>query len=424
MTVKYKHPRGLYLLFFVEMWERFSYYGMRALIVLYMIEKLAYSTQVAGNLYGLYTGLVYLTPLLGGYIADRFLGQRKCITIGAILMSLGLFSLAFASKSLFLFSLFLMIIANGLFKSNISSLLGLLYENNPEKKDSAFTIFYMGINLGAFFSPLVCSTLALKYGYEYGFIAAGIGMLIGLSIYKCFENIFLKHYGLAASGQVKKSIEHKTESLNEKNSFLALVCLMLFTIPFWICFEQAGSSLTLFAHNMTNRMFFGYEIPTGYFQSLNPLFIIIFAPIVSFLWESLRQRDKEPSSVAKFIIALFLISLSFIVLAIAGYFSHFSLVSPLWLIFGYFIMTIAELCLSPIGLSLVTKLAPSKILSLTMGIWFLTSFLGNLFAGIIGGKIAVLSPSLLFSLLALFSATTGTILWLCKNSLDKYISSK
>ena len=176
---KQDHPKGLYLLFCVEMWERFSFYGMRALIVLYMIQNLAYSAQKAGNIFGLYTGLVYLTPLIGGYLADRFLGQRRCISAGAIFMILGLFLLAFGPKSLFLFSLFLMIIANGFFKSNISSVLGLLYGDDNDKKDSAFTIFYMGINLGAFFSPLVCGTLAVKFGYEYGFAAAGVGMLIG-----------------------------------------------------------------------------------------------------------------------------------------------------------------------------------------------------------------------------------------------------
>ena len=186
--IKQSHPKGLYLLFFVEMWERFSYYGMRALIVLYMIQNLSYSVQKAGNIYGLYTGFVYLTPLLGGYLADRYFGQRKCITLGAVLMSLGLFLLAFGGEQAFLISLFLMITANGFFKSNISSTLGLLYENEPRKKDSAFTVFYMGINLGALFSPLVCGTLAIKYGYEYGFAAAGIGMLIGLLIYKLFEN--------------------------------------------------------------------------------------------------------------------------------------------------------------------------------------------------------------------------------------------
>lgn len=407
--LKQGHPKGLYLLFCVEMWERFSFYGMRALIVLYMIQKLAYSAQTAGNIYGLYTGLVYLTPLLGGYLADRYWGQRKCITCGATFMSFGLFLLAFGPKSLFLLSLFLMVIANGFFKSNISSVLGLLYGNDNEKKDSAFTIFYMGINLGAFFSPLVCGTLAVKFGYEYGFAAAGIGMFIGLCFYKIFENKYLGENGLYP---ISKNTQENNTDNNDDNSsaqFISLLMLMAFTIPFWVCFEQAGSSLTLFAQYHTNRMIGEYEIPTGYFQSLNPLFIITLAPLISMLWNKLRSKSKEPSSVEKFAIALFLMSISFLLLTYAGHSSVEKLVSPLWLVIGYFIMTIAELCLSPIGLSLVSKLAPRKFLSLTMGCWFLTSFIGNLIAGIWGGQYENLSPAGLFGILALLSFITWLI---------------
>ena len=406
------HPKGLYLLFCVEMWERFSYYGMRALIVLYMVQNLMYSTQKAGNIYGLYTGLVYLTPLIGGYLADRYFGQRKCISTGAILMICGLLLLAFGPKSLFLLSLCLMIIANGFFKSNISSLLGLLYENNEEKKDSAYTIFYMGINLGAFFSPLVCGTLAVKYGYEYGFASAGVGMLIGLVFYKLFENKWLGEYGLKPVGVNSVAVdENEQQNSAQQNSRLgALLVLMLFTVPFWVCFEQAGSSLTLFAQYMTDRNFFNWEIPTGYFQSLNPLFIILLAPLMSVLWGSLRNKSKEPTSVEKFAIALFLIAVSFVVLAFAGYLSVKGLVSPLWLVVGYFIMTVAELCLSPIGLSLVSKLAPKKFLSLIMGCWFLTSFLGNLIAGMVGGKYDALTPAQLFGILAVVSYVSFLLL--------------
>lgn len=421
---KQGHPKGLYLLFCVEMWERFSYYGMRALIVLYMVQNLMYSTQKAGNIYGLYTGLVYLTPLIGGYLADRYFGQRKCISTGAILMICGLLLLAFGPKSLFLVSLCLMIIANGFFKSNISSLLGLLYENNEDKKDSAYTIFYMGINLGAFFSPLVCGTLAVKYGYEYGFASAGIGMLVGLNFYKLLENKLLGEYGLNPVG-VNKSVDENNateQNLDQQSSRLgALLVLMLFTVPFWVCFEQAGSSLTLFAQYMTDRSFFDWEIPTGYFQSLNPLFIILLAPLMSVLWSSLRNKSKEPSSVYKFAIALFLIAVSFIVLAFAGFLSASGKVSPLWLVVGYFIMTVAELCLSPIGLSLVSKLAPKKFLSLIMGCWFLTSFLGNLIAGMVGGKYDALSPMQLFGMLAIISFAAFLLLLCFIPKLNKII---
>ncbi len=399
-----EHPKGLYLLFFVEMWERFSFYGMRALLVLYMVKALMFSTSKAGNIYGLYTGLVYLTPLIGGYLADRYFGQRKCITAGAILMSLGLFLLAFGPKSLFILSLILMVSANGCFKSNISSVLGLLYENNNEKKDSAFTIFYMGINFGAFLSPLICGTIAALYGFEWGFATAGVGMLIGLSMYKIYEKKLLGDKGVkpADKTELNENIDNEqTEESREKLS--ALFMLMLFTIPFWICFEQAGSSLTLFAEYQTNRMFFGKEIPTGYFQALNPLFIITLAPIMSVLWEKLRNHNLEPSSVEKFAIALFLMSISYVVMILAGCFAQTTKVSSFWLILTYFVMTISELCLSPIGLSLVSKLAPRKFLSLTMGCWFLTCFVGDTLAGFWGGKYENLTPIQLFTPLAIIS---------------------
>ena len=423
---KQNHPRGLYLLFFVEMWERFSFYGMRALIVLYMVENLAFSIQTAGNIYGLYTGCVYLTPLIGGYIADRYLGQRRCITLGATLMSIGLLSLAFGGKGLFIISLLLMTIANGFFKSNISSLLGLLYGNDNEKKDSAFTIFYMGINLGAFFSPLICGTLAVKYGYEYGFAAAGIGMLIGLSLYKLFENKLLGTCGLNAI-TINKGLtgtEELSVNTNQKSGLIALITLMLFTIPFWVCFEQAGSSLTLFAQYQTDRTLFNIEIPTGYFQSLNPLFIITLAPIISGVWLYLKEKGNEPTSVDKFVIALILISFSFIILAFAGHLSLNEKVSPLWLVLGYFIMTIAELCLSPIGLSLVTKLAPVKFLSLIMGCWFLTSFAGNLIAGIWSGNYNLFTPAQLFGILAILSLITGILLLIISPKLNALLNQR
>ncbi len=412
-----EHPKGLYLLFFVEMWERFSYYGMRALLVLYMVQSLMFSSQKAGNIYGIYTGLVYLTPLIGGYLADRFIGQRRCITAGAVLMSTGLFLLAFGGKELFLFSLFLMICANGFFKSNISSVLGLLYGDDNDKKDSAFTIFYMGINFGAFLSPLVCGTLAFKYGFECGFAAAGTGMLIGLVTYKIFENKLLFDKGLnpVTSGKVEVTPEENKENSN----LFALFILMLFTIPFWICFEQAGSSLTLFAEYQTNRTLFGFEIPTGYFQALNPLFIILLAPLFSALWSRLRKKGKEPTSVEKFAAALFLMSVSYVIMIFAGLMAEAGAVSPLWLIGAYFVMTVAELCLSPIGLSLVSKLAPRKFLSLTMGCWFLTCFIGDGLAGFWGGKYETLTSAQLFAPLAVLSFVAFLLLVVLIPKLNK-----
>lgn len=405
-----EHPKGLILLFFVEMWERFSYYGMKALLVLYMVKVLLFSTEKAGNIYGLYTGLVYFTPIIGGYLADRFLGQRKCITYGAIFMTLGLLGLFGCGNELFYLSLILMIIANGFFKSNISSIVGLLYKNDSDKKDSGFTIFYMGINFGAFLSPLVCGTVAMHYGFRCGFLTAGIGMVIGFLCYKIFENKLLGDVGLypVKPEKVEKTSQILTDV--EKEKLKSLFILLFFTITFWTCFEQAGSSLTLFAEYEINRNFFDFVIPTGYFQSLNPLYIIVFAPIMSILWGNLRAKLKEPTSVEKFAIALILMFVSYVILTIAGKIAVHGLISPMWLVVAYFVMTIAELCLSPIGLSLVSKLAPRRFLSLIMGSWFLTSFIGNMLSGFWGGKYGVIPTSTLFLTLAVISFISALVL--------------
>lgn len=412
MKLLQQHPKGLYLLFFTEMWERFSYYGMRALLVLYMIEHLMFSNEKAGDIYGLYTGFVYLTPLLGGYIADRMIGQRRCITFGALLMCTGLFMLTSGRIDLFYPALLTMIIANGFFKANISSILGILYENEPEKKDAAFTIFYMGINLGAFFSPLICGTIAYKFGFQYGFASAGIGMLIGLFTYKLFENKYLGKCGLSPIKKeiIKDTSEKKKISKREREKLYALLILMGFTIVFWTCYEQAGCSLTMFAEFSTNRWFFGHTIPTGYFQALNPLFIIMLAPLASILWNKLGEKKLEPTSVEKFTMALGLMSVAYLVMAFAGDLATHNWVSPMWLVTTYFIMTIAELCISPIGLSLVSKLAPRQFLSVLMGLWFLSSFFGNIFAGFWGGKYGSISSEVLFLTLALISLISSACL--------------
>lgn len=418
------HPKGLYLLFSVEMWERFSYYGMRALLVLYLIQYLfqgmdeTVATQYAGNIYGWYTGLVYLTPLVGGYIADKYLGQRRCISIGAIVMAIGLFTLAasgFAclknfSIIIFTIGLTLMIIANGFFKSNISTIVGMLYGDDKQKRDAGFTIFYMGINLGAFFSPLICGTLAQYYGFKYGFMAAGMGIIFGYITYKLGEKKLLGEHGLhpvktevvTSSSEEEDVVVRKKLTAREKRRIYALFILMTFSIFFWICFEQAGCSFTLFAENSTQREFFGHIIPTGWFQSLNPLFIITIAPLMSMLWGKLAEKDKEPTSVSKFCVALGLVGFSAFIMAIAAHFTHgeTALVSPLWLVLTYLCATLAELCLSPIGLSLVTKLAPAQFASILMGTWFLSSFFGNLIAGVFAGFYEHISHTLFFCILA------------------------
>ena len=439
-SVLNEHPKGLFLLFAVEMWERFSYYGMRALLVLYLIQYLfkgfdnTTATQYAGNIYGWYTGLVYLTPLAGGYIADRFLGQRKCISIGALLMAIGLFCLAASDFSalenynfiIFTLGLCLMVIANGFVKSNISTVVGMLYGEDKQRRDAGFTIFYMGINLGAFFSPLVCGTLASLYGFKYGFMAAGCGIIIGYLIYKLGENKFLVEYGLEPYREEKIAAGAEMElRLREKRKIWALFVLMTFSIIFWCCFEQAGCSMALFAENETNRLLniFGklITIPSQYFQSLNPLFIITFAPIMSVVWAFLNSKKAEPNSVVKFNFALFFIGCSFLIMSFAAHFAHSGLVSPLWLAAAFFVATIAELCISPIGVSLVTKLAPAKFASLLMGCWFLSSFVGNLSAGIFAGYYEKISHTLFFLILSLVAISVAFILFLLTPLLKKWI---
>ena len=303
ILAKQNHPKGLYLLFFMEMWERFSYYGMRSLLVLYMVEGLFFSNQKAGAVYGLYTGLVYLTPVFGGYIADRYLGQRKSIKIGALLMCLGLLLLAISERA-FVFSLFVLVIANGFFKPNISSLLGLLYEKTPDKKDSAFTIFYLGINIGAFFSPLICATLALKYGYRYGFLASAAGMLAGIIVFLLFEAKLLKDKGIYPVSKIQNSAKEKLTKRQIKR-IQALFVLMFFVIIFWICYEQAGSSMTLFAQYSTRRELFDFLIPSSWLQSLNPLYIMFLAPLMASGWIYLKNKNIKITSIDKFLIALF-----------------------------------------------------------------------------------------------------------------------
>ena len=416
---KQNHPKGLYLLFFVEMWERFAYYGMRSMLVLYMLQVLLFTSQKASLIYGFYTGFVYLTPLLGGYIADRYWGQRRCISIGSVLMMVGLFGLCFNNEFIFFCSLFLMICANGMFKSNISTIVGMLYGKKKLKRDSGFTIFYMGINLGALLSPLVCGTLAVLYGFKTGFFAAGIGMMLGFFMYKLSENRLLDEFGKYPVKIQNNTNNDKTNlSKEDKNKIFSLFILIACSVIFWAGYEQAGSSLTLFAEYSVNRSFFGLKIPTEYFQSLNPLFIIFLAPLISSIWLFLAKKEVKVSSITKFISAFMLLGLSYLLLAIVVY-KNGNVVSSLWLVVYYFIATVAELCLSPIGLSLVSKLAPVQFASLFMGTWFLSSFAGNLLAGIFSAYYETMSTFIFFFILSLLLFGFGIFILIISPKLSK-----
>lgn len=446
-----EHPRGLIVLFFTEMWERFSYYGMRGLLMLYLTKSfieggLGFSDSNAGLIYGTYTGLVYLTPVFGGIIADKYLGQRKAITLGGILMMLGQFMLA-SSQTLPVFysGLILLIIGNGFFKPNISVIVGNLYSPQDTRKDSAFTIFYMGINLGAFFAPLICGLLAedilttpltlangvlsKNYAFRYGFLAAGIGMMIGQIIYNTLAPKYLGNIGMKPNRPEKLTHTNETNksktitSKAERDRVTLILIMAAFIIFFWAGFEQAGSSLTLYTDKYINRTVCDFELPTSWFQSINPLFIVILAPLFSFLWTFLDKKGKEPNIPVKMSIGMILLGIGFICMTGAVYERGGDIqdsrikANLLWMIGTYFLHTCGELCLSPIGLSMVTKLSPARLASMLMGVWFLSSFIANFLSGFVVRYFQTLGALSIFNSIAIFTIVLGIIMLLLSKRL-------
>lgn len=445
------HPKGLYALFFTEMWERFSYYGMRALLTIFLTAELAtggfgLDRSESLSIYGVFTALVYLTPILGGWFADKILGQRKSILIGGLVMAIGQFMLAASAfvdlmgdletrKNFFYLGLGVLILGNGFFKPNISTIVGDLYDNDDPRKDGAFTIFYMGINIGAFLSPFVAGTLGEKVGWPYGYLAAGIGMLIGVLWFYGKRNtlediglppgykekgitkllpkdwrdvvlytianvafVFLVMFiwnntsdiihtimvwvlGIAGAGFIGLSIFKGTTGSTEWTRVFVILILAFFNIVFWAGFEQAGGTFNLFAQENTDRNVSGFEIPTTWFQNINPIAIVTLAPLFSILWIKLAAKRLNPRTPVKFAMAMFIGAVAFFIMtqaqnsADAG-----NLVSPMWLVVVYVLLTIGELMLSPIGLSMVTKLSPGKITSIMMGVWMASFALGNYLA--------------------------------------------
>lgn len=433
---KTKHPPGLYLLFFTELWERFSYYGMRAILVLYLTTELisgglGIKPSVAMTIYGIFTGAVYFTPLFGGYLSDRFLGRRLAITIGGTTMALGNFVLFAVNNQIGLYiGLILLIIGNGFFKPNISTLVGELYAPNDKRKDSAFTIFYMGINIGALFAPLVCGFLAEKYfatningvihyGFKYGFLAAAIGMIIGQFIFNLFGNRYLGDIGKQPTGapaKQNKETESKAKTpltKQEKQNVAVIFILTCFVIFFWAGFEQAGSSLTLYTDKFVDKSIGGWTMPTSWFQSLNPFFIIVLAPIVSLIWTKLSNSKRGDLPIpAKMGLGMILLGLGFAVLIPAVLQTgsdeqHIvAKANLLFIIFTYFLHTLGELCLSPVGLSMVSKLAPARLASVLMGVWLA----GTGVAQLLAGQLAAFTQSLGY--LEIFSVISGVTIGL------------
>jgi proton-dependent oligopeptide transporter, POT family len=433
------HPRGLTTLFFTEMWERFSFYGMKALLVLYMTKSLKFDESYSGLIAATYFSSVYWTPLIGGWLADKIFGARRAVLIGGVIIACGHFSMAFHTLANFYAGLILIAAGTGMLKPNVSAMVGDLYTEEDRRRDAGFSIFYMGINLGAFIAPFVCGPLGEKVDWHYGFAAAGVGMVFGiiqyvaggkrlsrvgnppsagreavrpdikevrgagdeagevdvvtiaLAVIVCAVGFTLGYvYGGAGvlsglfpgvagffAGYLAGVVRH----LNGEELMRVLVIFILFVFSalFWMSFEQASTTLTLFADRLTNRVVFGWEVPASMFQSIEPFFLIILAPVFAWLWLKLGRR--EPSSPAKFAYGLFFAGVSFAVVAFASTLTGAGLVSPLWLVLVYLLQTIGELCLSPVGLSTVTKLSPARMVGLMMGVWFLSISIGDYFAG-------------------------------------------
>jgi proton-dependent oligopeptide transporter, POT family len=385
-----RQPPGLFLLFGVEMWERFSYYGMRAFLVLFLVSKaggFGWSKEQASHVYHWYQGLVYLTPLLGGWLADRFLGTHRSIIIGGAVISAGHFCLAIPAQPTFFLGLGLIVLGTGFFKSNISTMVGQLYTENDRRRDAAFTIFYMGINLGAAMGQIVCPKLAYHYNWHVGFSAAGFGMVLGLAAYLLFKRRFLGTIGDVPAGRrspANRAAPKQPLTTPEKHGIAAIAILAFFNIFFWMAFEQAGSSMTFFAEERTRRVFLGIEFLAPYFQSINPIAVITLAPLFAWMWT----------------LGLFLLGAGFLVLFIGARLSDAGVrVSPLWLIATYVLHTCGELCLSPVGLSMVTKLAPARFASLMMGMWFVSSFISSVLGGRIAGAIERIEQGHVFNIL-------------------------
>jgi len=434
------HPTGLFLLFATEMWERFSFYGMRALLVLSLVAAtdaanpgLGWDRVSALKMYAWFTGLVYLTPLLGGWLADQFLGQRKSVIIGGVLMAAGQFCLAgaFAGHAgpLFYVGLGLIIVGNGFFKPNISTMVGDLYDQNDARRDGAFTIFYMGINLGAFLAPLVCSTLgeSSQYGWSYGYAAAGVGMILSVIIQLMFAQKYLGDLGVrpAASRALEES-GGKNVPLTaiEVDRLKVIFMLFIFVVLFWASFEQAGGLLNLYASEKSDRIVGAFEVPAGWFQSLNPLFIVMLAPLFSMFWVWLGKTGRNPPTPVKMVAGLILTGLGFLAMVGAVFDQTGSAdgkSSMWWLVLAYLLHTMGELCISPVGLSMVTKLAPLKLASLMMGVWFLINFVANTLAGYVGAYAETLGEMNIFAGIAIANVVFAVLLWFLSGTLVRWM---
>jgi POT family proton-dependent oligopeptide transporter len=431
------HPRGLSTLFFTEMWERYSYYGMRAFLILYMTAPataggLGFADADAASIYGTYTGSVWGAAILGGFVADRILGQYRSVLLGGAIIAAGHFTLAFKALPAFYSGLALIVVGTGLLKPNVSTLVGSLYESGDTRRDAGFSIFYMGINLGAFMGPLIAGWLAQRVDWHIGFASAGVGMALGLTQYVAGRKrlqpaldrlaaaprlepspevpqargpnppVPAKGQGLGTVGSRARTSSQALGFTNrEWKRMGAIVIFFLVAILFWGAYEQAGSTLTLFADRYTRLEMLGFSFPSSWFQAVQPIFVILLAPVFAWLW--VRLGPREPSVPAKFAFGVLFMGLAFLILRPAGAAAQSGAgvrVSPWWLIASYGVSELGELCLSPVGLSVVTRLAPVRIVGLMMGVWFLSNAFGNKVAGWAAGFFGTMPLDTLFSVVA------------------------
>ena len=504
LTTRRGQPPGLPLLFAAEMWERFSYYGMRALLVLYLVNALGWRAADASNLYGTYTSAVFLTPLVGGWLADKFIGTGRSLVIGALIITLGHFVLAFAPESAgpagpvggsmaaFYAGLALVIVGTGFFKPNVSTMVGQLYAAGDVRRDSGFTIFYMGVNTGAFLGPLVAGSLgeSERFGWHWGFASAGVGMLLGLLTFTWGRNKYLAGVGLPPSragahhpasqrgadytaGDVAEGALVQAEAAaagqaattpipgiaagvlgalggyvlggvlgffmggiilwalattvlgtrgEERNRVLAIFLVVFFVIFFWAAYEQAGSSMNLFADKNTDLtapswlrgLAGGARLPASWFQSVNPAVLLVSAPLFAMLWPRLARAGREPSTAMKMVVGLALLGIGFVFMVLGAQRSAGgALVSPWWLVAAYAFHTWGELCLSPVGLSYVTKVAPLQFASLMMGVWFLANAAANKVAGTLAAQADTWGNTKLYTVLVVSSLAAAAIMLVC-----------
>ena len=428
------HPVGLYILFFTEMWERFSYYGMRAILVLYLVAKtsennagLGWSNGEALALYGWYTMLVYVASIPGGWIADKFLGQKKSVLIGGILLVFGHSILAIEQMWAFYSGLGFIIAGVGMLKPNISTMVGGLYKQGDIRRDKGFTIFYIGINVGAFLSSLIVGTVGEVYGWHYGFGLAGIGMALGLIQY-VYGQKYLKHVGNflgASENKDDKDAMKKPLTKTEKDRLVVLFISFILVIVFWGAFEQAGGLMNIYASEKTNRIlsfslpFIGNEIPASWFQSLNAMFIIFLGTSVAGYWAKRKLKGKLSTGLFKMILGLIIMGIGFFFMsAAAGEYNSDGSSAMYWLVLAYLFHTVGELCISPVALSYITKLAPLKYASLMMGIYFAMTGLGNKVAGLLGESASNFGEFAVFTGIALFCIVFGALVLLLRKKLE------